>query len=280
MKDLTLIIGASGVVGSELVKLLKAQGHSVRTTTSKKEGLTRELVHLNLVTGEGLEAAFENVQKAFLLSPAGYADQYAILNPLIREAKKRKLKKVVLMTAFGANLNESSPMRRAEIELEKSGLNYNIIRPNWFMQNFQTFWLHDINQNNKIRLPAGVAKTSFIDSRDISAVAAKLLTSDKFDRQAFDLTGPEAIDHAYVASVLSKVSGRSIVYDDIPPQDLKQDLIKAGLSSDYSDMLLGILGYLKAGYNSGLTSSVQDVTGVPPRKISQYANDYKNIWIK
>src|SRR6218665_726574 len=120
-KELILVVGANGMVGTELVRRLKAQGKNVRTTTSR-EADGKDNVHLNLVTGEGLNSAFEGVTKAFFLSPPGHADQHALLSPLIQEAKRRGLEKVVLMTAMGANAVETSPFRRAEIELEKSGL--------------------------------------------------------------------------------------------------------------------------------------------------------------
>lgn len=280
MKDLVLVVGASGNVGSEIIQLLKEEGYRTRATTSKAVLSQENLVHANLVTGEGVKAAFENVDRAFLMAPPGYADQYSLLSPLIQEAKRRGLKKVVLMTALGANADETSPFRRAEIELEKSGLNYNIIRPNWFMQNFNTFWIKGILEQDQLLLPAGDAKTSFIDARDIAAVAAKLLISDQFDRQAFDLTGPESIDHAYVASILSEFAKRRIEYKNITPQAFKQDLLEAGLTEDYADFLGLIIGFLKAGYNAGITTSVQDITGVPPRSLSAYAIDYKNNWIQ
>src|SRR4051812_40754751 len=92
-----LVIGATGTVGSELSRLLKAEGHEVRETTSKAGGATPDRSYLNLLTGEGVRDAFADVDRAFLLSPAGYADQHAILSPLIQEAKRRGLKKVVLM---------------------------------------------------------------------------------------------------------------------------------------------------------------------------------------
>ena len=167
--ETVLIVGASGTVGSELVRLLKADGYQTRAITSQKTKVGPGQVYANLATGESLSAAFEGVDRAYLLSPPGYADQYKILSPLIQEAKRRGLKKVVLMTAMGANANEASPLRRAEVELEKSGLTYNIIRPNWFMQNFNTFWVQGIREQHVIALPAGTARTSFIDARDISA---------------------------------------------------------------------------------------------------------------
>lgn len=278
--ELVLVVGASGTVGRELTSQLKKDGFRVRATTSKKVNATDELVHVNLATGEGIKAAFEGVDRAFLLSPPGYSDQYAMLSPLIQEAKRRGLKKVVLMTAMGANASDSTPFRRAEIDLEKSGLNYNIIRPNWFLQNFNTFWVYGINELSKIALPAGNAKVSFIDSRDISATAAKLIADGKFDRQAFDLTGPEAVDHSEVAAAISKVAGRKIEYTEISPEELKRTLLGAGLAEDYVDFMNLIFGFLKQGYNARLTSSVQEITGSKPRSLTQYVEDHKNIWTR
>jgi uncharacterized protein YbjT (DUF2867 family) len=171
----------------------------------------------------------------------------SILSPLIQEAKRRGLQKVVLMTAMGADMNDAAPMRKAEIELENSGLAYNIIRPNWFMQNFNSFWVQSIREQGKILLPAKQAKVSFIDSRDISAVAAKLLTSNDRNNRAFNLTGARAIHHSQVADEISKATGKSVVYQNIEPATLKQGLLAAGVPEDYSDFLVLIFGYLAEG---------------------------------
>ncbi|MGE4133318.1 MAG: NmrA family NAD(P)-binding protein [Bdellovibrionales bacterium] len=278
--DLILVVGASGMVGSELVRRLKSDGYKVRSTTSKAVKNSNEQVHINLATGEGIKDAFEGVDRAFFLSPPGYADQYAMLSPLIQESKRRGLKKVVLMTAMGANAVETSPFRRAELDLERAALNYNIIRPNWFLQNFHTFWMHGISTQDKILLPAGQAKVSFIDARDIAATAAVLLTSDKFDRQAFDLTGPESIDHAQVASAISRIAGRKISYEDIAPEAFTEGLKGAGLPRDYVQFLGMIMGFLKEGYNERRTNSVKEITGQAPRSIENYVNDYQNVYKK
>lgn len=272
-----LVIGSSGTVGTELVRLLKAEGHHVRSATSQKPR-HGDQVQLNLINGEGMKQAFEGADKAFFISPPGYSDQYAILSPLIQEAKRRGLKKVVLMTALGVNHNDASPFRRAEIELEKSGLKYNIIRPNWFFQNFNTFWIQGIRDHGQIALPAANSKTSFIDSRDISAVAAKLLTTNRFDDQALDLTGPEALDHSQVATALSAASGRRISYVNVEPETLKAGLLSAGLPEDYSNLLLTLFGLMREGYNSAITTEVQNVLGRKSLSLSQYAEDYKNSW--
>lgn len=274
-----LVIGASGTVGTELVKLLKERGHDVRSATSKNE-LDQDQVHLNLATKEGLDEALKDMEKVFLLCPPGYANQHELLIPVIEKAKSTNLKKLVLMTAMGANAVEAAPLRQAEVALEKSALTYNIIRPNWFMQNFNTFWIQGILSAGKIFLPVGTAKGSFIDARDIAAVAAELLSSDQFNNQAFDLTGPEALNHDQVAEILSQTTGKKIVFEDVTPDFLLTNLLNAGVPQPYANFLLMILDFFKQGYSERKTDNVEKIIGHKPISFSTYAKDYRNFWTK
>ena len=272
-----LVVGASGTVGSELSRLLKAQGQTVLRATSRA-AREADQVQLDLVSQAGLEAAFTGMDRAFLLAPPGHANQEALLAPMIDAARAAGLKKVVLMTAMGANADENSPMRKAERRLEAAGLACNIIRPNWFMQNFNTFWIQGIRTAGQIFLPVGSAKGSFIDARDIAAVAARLLTTDDRQGQDFDLTGPRALDHSEVAAILSRTTGQAIGYTDITPEAMLQGLLGAGLPKDYAEFLVMILGYFKAGYAERTTDAVQQITGQAPRSFEQYAQDYRASW--
>jgi len=274
-----LVIGANGTVGSHLVKLLQERGAEVLSATSRKEEATKPgRVYVNLVTGEGVHAAFSAADRAFLLSPPGFADHYSMLAPLIQASKRAGLKKVVLMTAMGANAVDSTPFRRAEIELENSGITYNIIRPNWFMQNFATFWVQGINESRRIALPAGEAATSFIDARDIAAVAAELLISDALANRDFDLTGIESLTHRDIAAVLSNTLGERVDYQNIEPTILRDGLVAAGFPGDYVGFLIMIFGFLREGYNARQTNAVQDITGQRPRTFKQFAAEHRTVW--
>ena len=281
MKKTFLVVGASGSVGSGIVQALVAQGHAVRATTHRRDNVGRkgavETVLLDLAGGEGTREVFEGVERAFLLAPPGYADQHRLLSPLVAEAARRKLEKVVLMTAMGADAADT-PFRRVEQELERSGLRYHIVRPNWFMQNFNTFWLQGINAQGKILLPAGRAKASFIDARDIAAVAVRLLTVDDLGDGAFDITGAEALDHDQVASILSAETGRKITYEEIAPDVLRKGLLAAGVPADYAGFLLVILGFLAQGYAERTTGSVRELLGREPIAFRQYARDHRAAW--
>jgi uncharacterized protein YbjT (DUF2867 family) len=273
-----LVVGASGTVGSELVRLLQARGHAVAEATSRAPTRSGQ-VALDVVAGTGVDAAFAGVERAFLLAPPGYTNQDELLRPLIDAARRSGLRRVVLMTAMGADADEAAPLRKAERHLEQSGVPFNILRPNWFMQNFNTFWLHGILNGGTIALPVGQARGSFIDARDIAATAAALLSGDGLANQAFDLTGAHALDHDQVAAILSRVTGRAIRFQDIAPDAMRAGLVGAGVPPNYADFLVMILGYFKAGYSERTTDAVQQITGAAPRSFEAYAADYRSSWL-
>lgn len=273
----TLVIGASGQIGAALADRLAAQGQTVRRATSRATSTPGE-VTVNMATGEGLAAALSGADQLFLMAPPGYANQHELLIPAIDAAKAAGVRKVLQLSAMGANADDSILLRKAELHLERSGLAWNVIRPNWFMQNFHTFWLHGIQTQGQILLPVGMAKGSFIDTRDIAAVAAKLLSSDDFVNAAHDLTGSEALDHTQVAAILSRAAGRTIGYTDIPEDAMRQGLLGAGLPPDYTEFLMVILGAFKAGFAERITDGVQRITGRAPIRFEQYAQDHKTHW--
>jgi uncharacterized protein YbjT (DUF2867 family) len=274
----TLVIGASGTVGSALVPLLRARGQTVVRATHSATPVADQ-VHLDLVTGDGLATAFDGVDRAFVLAPPGHVNQDALLGPVFEQARAAGVSKLVMMSAMGADADESAPLRIAERHLERSGLAWNVIRPNWFMQNFNTFWIQGILTQSTIFLPVGQAQGSFIDARDIAAVAAELLSRSDLDGQAFDLTGARALDHDEVAAILSRETGRTIGYQDIPPEAMRAALLGAGLPAPYAEFLLLILSYFKAGYSERTTDAVQRITGRAPTSIEQYARDYRAAWL-
>lgn len=273
-----LVIGANGTVGTALVHELTKVGEQVIKATSRKPQGSNER-HLNLVTKEGLDLVFEKIDRLFLLSPPGHTNQHELLIPILKKAQEKNIKKVVLMTAMGADALDEAPFRQVEKFLEKSGLTYNIIRPNWFMQNFNSFWIQGILQDQKIYLPVADAKGSFIDARDIASVAAKLLTTSKFDNQAFVLTGSQALNHSEVALMMSEILDKKITYQEITPEQMRDGLLKAGLPKDYTEFLLMILGFFKLGYSAAINDNVEKITGRKPISFAQYVNDYKKSWL-
>ncbi|TGM46598.1 NAD-dependent epimerase/dehydratase family protein [Leptospira biflexa] len=277
------VYGGSGLVGGHLIKELQKNGHEVWAGSRKPESQKKES-NLTWVyadskeTKKGLEI-LEAVDAAYFLSPPGETNQYEILSPWIEKAKQVGLKKLVLMTAMGVDhAPPEAPFRKTEILLEGAGIPWNIIRPNWFMQNFNSFWIAGIKQDGKIYFPGGNATVSFIDARDIASVASVLLTTDDFVNQAITLTGKESLDHVQVSKYISFVSGKNIEYVDVDPKVFESSLVSAGLSKDYAAFLVMIAGALKEGFASPIIDSVQKITGKEPVTFQKYAEDHVSFW--
>jgi uncharacterized protein YbjT (DUF2867 family) len=273
----TLVIGAHGDVGTELVRQLIAKGHDVLEATHRQPTTVRQ-VHLDLVQRTGIAATLASVNRLFLLAPAGHTDQYELLLPVIEIARQYQLEKVLLMTAMGANASAEAPVRRAEMLLEESGVPFNVIRPNWFMQNFNTLWIRGIVERGQISLPVGRGKGSFIDIRDVAAVAAELLSGDTWSNRDFDLTGGRALDHEEVAEILSSEIQRSIGFEDISPEAMLAALLGAHVPRDYALSWCTLFENFKAGHAERTTTAVETITGTEPRSFAQYARDYRLAW--
>ena len=277
-----LVIGATGNVGAEIVKQLSAHQVSIIGAT-RSPGRQVASKHLTwkafqVEKAQDLSSLFEAVDSVFLMSPAGYAEQDKVLAPLIEAAQQSKVQKVVMMTAIGVDASDEIPLRKAELQLQQSGLSYAIIRPNWFNQNFQTFWRAGIMAENKIMLPAGMAKTSFIDIQDIAACAVSLLISDQSENQAYLLTGPQALNYQDAADLISSVSGQDIRYQDTDPQVFKQSLLQAQLPADYANILVGLFDFVRAGYVSRVSNDVEQLIGRPPIAFKTYAESAQSFW--
>jgi uncharacterized protein YbjT (DUF2867 family) len=139
------------------------------------------------------------------------------------------------------------------------------------MQNFVNYFPP---RNGVIYLPWGDGKASFIDTRDIAAVAAEALTSNGHNGKVYTLTGPVALGVADVARILSEASGQKITYVDAPEAAARDGMLQAGLPQWQVDELMELHAINKQGLWSAVTSDVKEITGRPAISFEQFARDY------
>lgn len=272
MSGQILVFAANGNVGQPLVAALLAKGEQVKAASRTGTAVGgAQGVALDIDDPSTLARAFEGVDRVFLLAPTGSLDITGRLLPVIEAAAARKAK-VVLMTALGVDADEAIPYRQVELALERSGTPFVIVRPNWFADNFHTFWKPGID-HGVIAVPAGDGKTSFIDTRDIAESAAAALTTDRFDGRAFNLTGPEALSYGEAAAVLSRVTGKAIAYTPVDDDGFVGILTGAGVPEPYARFLATLFHPVREGWTARVTGDVETLTGHAPRSLATYAQD-------
>jgi uncharacterized protein YbjT (DUF2867 family) len=276
MSGRILVLGASGQIGRSLIPALVAKGETVRAASRPGEPVGgAEGIRFDYRDHATHAAAFEGVTHVFALVPAGQLDSPGLLGPVFARAAQQGAK-VVLMTALGVDADESIPYRRAERMLEASGTPWVVLRPNWFMDNFHSYWLEDVRAG-LLTLPAGEGKTSFIEARDIAASAAAALTTDRFDGRAFNLTGPEALSYHEAAEVLSEAAGRPVAYRNSDDESFVARMTRVGMPEDYARFLTTIFHPVREGWAAGVTGDVEELTGRAPRALRDYARDAAGV---
>lgn len=264
-----LVVGATGTVASHVVTGLKATGVRVKAASRKGEGT--DGVAFDLADASTFGPALDGVDGVFLLVPGGVVDPYALAAPFLTAATKQH-KKVVFMSVFGVDAVPEAPYSRLEKLLTSSGAPYAILRPNWFADNFHSYWIHGV-KTGVIAVPAGTGASSFIDVRDIAASAVAALTSSSFDNGAWNLTGPAALTYAEAATLLSDVVGHPVRYQHVEDEPFIQGLVGAGVPEDYARFLTSIFEPVRLGYTAAVTGDVEQLTGKAPRSLTAYAKD-------
>lgn len=268
-----LVLGAGGNVGRPLVRQLLASGERVvAASRSGKAVEGAQGVAFDFTDRASHGPALDGVSHAYLMLPAGHAQAQRLLLPLVEALAARGIK-AVFQSAIGVDADDSIPLRQVELALRSAGANHVILRPNWFADNFHTYWKHGVQQG-VITVPAGQGKSSFIDVRDIAASAAAALTSSRFDGRDFNLTGPQALGYAEAAAVLSQVLGRSLSYRAIDDATFAAALIGAGVAPDYAQLMTSLFHPVREGWTAAVTDHVQQLTGQPARPLRSYAEDH------
>jgi uncharacterized protein YbjT (DUF2867 family) len=282
-----LVTGASGNIGSEVVKQLssatpavkiKAGVHSAQNVKKLRDGDRVEVVPIDYNKPETLREALNHVDKLFLLTP-DVPNAAELASNLVIEAKKAGIKQIVKQSVMGADLEADVGTmrlhRQVEKVIEQSGIPFTFLRPNEFMQNFVNFHGPSIKGNNAFYVPLEDAKVSLVDVRDIAAVAVKSLTDeDRHKNKTYLITGPEALSYHQVAEILSNTTGRKINYVNISDEEARAAMKEIGMSDWLIKTVSELSEYFRKGKASEVSSAVEEATGKKPISFSQFAKNY------
>lgn len=258
-----LVLGATGKTGRRVVARLRDQGHTVRAAS--RSGETR----FDWTDRTTWAPVLEGVSALYLVGPP---DPEPIADFVDRAAAAGVGRFVVLsgrgVEVFGDSFEPS--MAEAERVVREAGVDWTVIRPNNFSQNFDEDIFAASLLEGRLALPVGDVPEPFVDVDDIADVAAALLTEDGHTGKVYELSGPRALSFAEAVAELAEASGRPMRFEDITPDEYVAELTAADVPADLARALADVLAWLTDGYNATPVSGVRDVLGREPRDFSVY----------
>ena len=265
------VTGATGNVGSELVRALLERGEQVRALVPSADaeallpaGVEGFVGDLN--EPDSLVEAFEGARGVYLL--AGYKG----LPRLLAHARAAGVEHVVLqstsLVALGDVSNAFAAYHiEAEQAVRESGVAWTFTQNNSFMSNTYQ-WLPQLRAGDVVRVGFADVPEALIDPVDIAAVAVSAFESSEHRGRSYHLTGPESLLPAERLRVLGDALGRPLQLVALSNDEAREELSKS-LPPEFVDGFISI--FADGNHDlSRVLPTVQDVIGRPPRTFAQW----------
>ncbi len=284
MEGKILITAAAGNVGSEIVKALKKNNISFKAADIKDVrdvvGNDIDYVYYDLENPETYDDAYKDVKKMFLNRPPHMTEFKNSIFPAIDAAKEASIEHIVFLSMIG--VNKRVPHYKIEKYLIKTGINYTFLRASFFMQNLINVHGEIIRKEKDLLIPAGKGKISFVDIRDIAAVAVKVFrdTSGAFLNKTLNLSGCEALDFYEISDLMTKELGKKITYSNPKSKVFVNKMLTYGFPKDFVKVMKMIYFIVRLGKADQIYPDVEEILGKKPITMRQFIKDHTDRWLE
>ncbi|MGN9913037.1 NAD(P)H-binding protein [Phytohabitans sp. LJ34] len=260
--ELILVLGATGTTGRRLTRRLRAAGVAVRAASRHGEA------RFDWSDPTTWDAAVTGVTRIYLMAP-----HEVPIDPLfVRRAVEHGVRHITLLSSRGIEAMGDERLMAAERTVRESGVDWTILRPDWFDQNFDEGFLQPAVMAGGFALPVGETGFAFVDADDIAAVAAAVLTTDGHAGQSYELTGPDSLPFAEAVRIISETSGRPVRFGGTDDDYLAQQA-QLGEPEEQARQALAAFTALRELGDQPPTDAVHRIAGHPPKAFRAYAEE-------
>jgi len=278
MINTALVLGASGKSGRRLVPLLENRGVTVRRAS--RTGLAGNTL-FDWNQPETHAAALAGTDAVYLIVADPAVDPDALVGPFLQRARAAGVRRIVAVSSLGVTFPEEpvdSPRLKLERLIAESGIDWTMLRPGGFNQNFSEGFLLPGIQAGMVVSATGDGKVGFVDAEDIAAVAAEAMTGTGHAGQSYALTGPDLLGFADAAAIISAAAGRPIGHRPLSAEQLGEILQGAGLPSASAAIVLRDQIAISNGHAAVVTDLVETLTGRAARTFRDFATAAAVTW--
>jgi uncharacterized protein YbjT (DUF2867 family) len=266
-----LILGGAGKTGRRTATQLDARGVGFRLASRSSEQ------RFNWYDESTWAATVSGADTAYLAPPVDPAGIDAA-GRFVKQAATEGLRHVVLLSGRGvgkpgreyAVYDSSLGLEHA---VKDSGLDWTIVQPAWFMQNFSEEFLLDHVHAGQIRVSAGDGAEAWIDTDDVGDVVTEALLDERHVGRAYTLSGPRLLTMSDVAAELGAATGRKVAYVALGPDEHVAEMVAVGVPLPDAEALRDLFAVIRNHRSEYLSDGVQRVLGRDPRDFTDWARE-------
>ncbi|MGW0861078.1 NAD(P)H-binding protein [Streptomyces sp. NPDC002611] len=263
--EMILVTGATGKTGRRVVRMLQERGVTVRAASRPSTP------SFDWTDRSTWEPALRGVTGMYLVVPGLGSPQAAQdIAAFARQASAAGSRRAVLLSVPEGGADQEHVLA-AERALEHAGLDWTVLRPRWFFQNFSEDFLHDPVMRGEVRLPAGDGKEAFVDAEDIAEVAVAALTEAGHAGWHYELSGPRLMTFGDAVAEIARATGRDLRYVPLTAEAYADEQRAQGVPEEWVQLSAGLYEYVRSGGLASLGDGVQRALGRAPRDFSEYA---------
>ena len=215
-----MMVGATGRHAHLVLEELLARGVSVRALVRSDESAkiarsngASEAVIGDLSVPESLAAAVAGMEGVFHIGPGFAPDEATMGVAVVDAARQAGVRKFVfsgvIHPAISAMVNHAAKLP-VEEALFTSGLDFTVLQPAVFMQNFEMNRNEIINRGRLSMPYSASSKLCWVDYRDVAEVAAMAIVGDELSYGTFELCAPGLLDLTEIAAIATSAFGRQV----------------------------------------------------------------------
>ncbi|MEU6832902.1 NAD(P)H-binding protein [Nocardia beijingensis] len=278
-----VITGATGTIGSEIIRQLSSRGAAIRAVTRDPDRADVpagvEVARGDYTDVASMAKAMAGAEAAFVVGVLG--PEYAELDrALIATARDAGVGRIVKLSAIGTGdpgLGRVGTWHMpGEQAARESGVDWTILRPSSFASNTLS-WAAVIRAGQPVPNMTGDAAQGVVDPRDVAGVAVEALVSAGHAGRIYTLTGPELLTTHDLAATLATVTGHPVDVTDIPETEARAHMLASGMSVEFADGALAGQEYVRAGHNAIVTPDVVEILG-RARSFAEWATDHASAF--
>ncbi|MFC8195733.1 NAD(P)H-binding protein [Streptomyces sp. NPDC057298] len=263
--DTTLVLGATGKTGRRVAARLRLRGTQVRAASRSSR------THFDWSDADGWDAALQGITSAYVVPPSVPGP----VHEFVARAEAAGVQHLVLLSGHGADAWGDSTfgldMRSAEDAVRGSALEWTVLRPSNFNQNFDEDLFHAPLVAGELALPAGAVPEPFIDLEDVAdAAAAVLAEPGRHAGRIYELTGPRALTFEEAVELISRASGLPMTYKRLSPAEYTAALVAEGWGEDDAHHVAEMFVLMERGVIAETTDGIATVLGRAPRNFEDY----------